>query len=142
MRTEEAIRARDARTPYSSTLAGEPFEERRRVAWIGKSVILRGDVISSEDLMIDGVVEGTIEVGQHSLLIGVDAKIKADLVGRNITIGGSITGNVTATEKIDLKATGSITGDISTPRLAMADGAVIHGRVETGRHTMAQRTSS
>jgi cytoskeletal protein CcmA (bactofilin family) len=139
MRTEESLRARDARTPYGSTPTGEPFDERRRVAWIGKSVILRGDVISSEDLMIDGVVEGTIEVGQHSLLIGVDAKIKADLVGRNITVGGSITGNVTATEKIDLKSTGSIAGDISTPRLAMADGAVIHGRVETGRHMM-QRT--
>jgi cytoskeletal protein CcmA (bactofilin family) len=141
MRTEEALRARDVRTPTGTTVTGQPFEERRRVAWIGKSVILRGDVISSEDLMIDGVVEGTIEVGQHSLLIGADAKIKADLVGRSITIGGSITGNVTATEKIDLRSTGSISGDISTPRLAMADGAIIQGRVETGRHTMAQKTS-
>jgi cytoskeletal protein CcmA (bactofilin family) len=62
-------------------------------------------------------------------------------VGRTITVGGSITGNVTATEKIELRSTGSISGDISTPRLAMADGAVIHGRVETGRHMMAQKTS-
>jgi cytoskeletal protein CcmA (bactofilin family) len=138
MSPDESARVRDARTPYGSTPTGPVAEERRRVAWIGKSVILRGDVISSEDLMIDGVVEGTIEVGEHSLTIGPEASIKADLVGKNITIGGSITGNVTATEKIVLKATGSVQGDISTPRFAMAEGAIVHGRVEAGQKATAR----
>jgi len=116
----------------------QPFDERRVAAWIGKAITLRGDVICSQDLTIDGVVEGTIEVGQHSLMVGVGASIKANLVGRVVTIGGSITGNVTATEKVDLKATGSVEGDISTPRFAMAEGAIVRGRVQTGTKPAAR----
>jgi cytoskeletal protein CcmA (bactofilin family) len=125
-------RGRDTRAPSGSTATGQPFDERRVAAWIGKAITLRGDVICSQDLTIDGVVEGTIEVGQHSLMIGIGASIKADLVGRVVTIGGSITGNVTATEKVDLKATGSIEGDVSAPRFAMAEGATVRGHVQTG----------
>jgi cytoskeletal protein CcmA (bactofilin family) len=132
MLPDESSRARDARATSGSKPAGQPFDERRVAAWIGKAITLRGDVICSQDLTIDGVVEGTIEVGQHSLIVGVGASIKADLVGRVVTIGGSITGNVTATEKVDLKATGSVEGDIRTPRFAMAEGAVVRGHVETG----------
>jgi cytoskeletal protein CcmA (bactofilin family) len=132
MLPDESSRARDARTTPGVKPAGQPFDERRVAAWIGRAITLRGDVICSQDLTIDGVVEGTIEVGQHSLIIGVGASIKADLVGRIVTIGGSITGNVTATEKVDLKATGSVEGDIHTPRIAMAEGAVVRGHVETG----------
>jgi cytoskeletal protein CcmA (bactofilin family) len=131
MPVDESIRARDARTTSGSSPTGQPFDERRVSAWVGKAIILRGDVICSQDLTIDGVVEGTIEVGPHSLFIGVGASIKADLVGRIVTIGGSITGNVTATERIDLKATGSVEGDIRAPRFVMAEGAVVRGRVET-----------
>jgi len=132
MPTDEAVLARDARAPYGSVITGQPFDERRVAAWIGKAITMRGDVVCSQDLTIDGVVEGTIEVGQHSLNIGVGAAIKADLVGRVVTIGGSITGNVTATERVDLKATGSVEGDIKTPRFAMAEGAVVRGHVQTG----------
>jgi len=133
MLADDTTRARDARTSYGSgTATAQPFDERRVAAWIGKAITLRGDVICSQDLTIDGTVEGTIEVGQHSLIVGVGAAIKADLVGRIVTIGGSITGNVTATEKVDLKATGSVEGDISAPRFAMAEGAVVRGRVQSG----------
>jgi cytoskeletal protein CcmA (bactofilin family) len=132
MLADESSRGHDARAPVATTPSERRFDERRVAAWIGKAITMRGDVICSQDLTIDGAVEGTIEVGQHSLIIGVGASIKADLVGRVVTIGGSITGNVTATEKIDLKATGSIEGDVRTPRFAMAEGAIVRGRVETG----------
>jgi cytoskeletal protein CcmA (bactofilin family) len=138
MLPDESSRARDPRAGVASRPAGQPFDERRVAAWIGKAITLRGEVICSQDLTIDGVVEGTIEVGQHSLNVGVGAAIKADLVGRIVTIGGSVTGNVTATEKVDLKATGSVQGDIRTPRFAMAEGAVVRGHVETGNKA-AQR---
>src|SRR5204862_6935102 len=105
MPTDEAVLARDARTPYGSVITGQPFDERRVAAWIGKAITLRGDVICSQDLTIDGVVEGTIEVGQHSLMVGVGASIKADLVGRVVPIGGTTIGNVTATRDDDLHAT-------------------------------------
>ena len=107
-------------------------EERRVAAWIGKSLVVQGKIVSGQDLTIDGQVEGTIELGGHGLTIGAGAAIKAELVAKTITISGSVTGNVTATEKVDLRATGVVDGDVTTPRLVMADGAIIRGRVDAG----------
>ena len=116
--------------------AGPPSEpdalldERRMAAWIGKSLVVRGKVVSTEDLTIDGRVEGAIELGDHSLTIGIGAAIEADLVAQRIIICGAVTGNVLANETVDLRATGSVDGDISTPRFVMAEGATIKGRVD------------
>lgn len=118
--------------PGLSTDPRAPLNERRLAAWIGRSVRVEGKIISGEDLTIDGHVEGSIEVGSHSLTIGPDATIKADLVAKNITIGGAVTGNVRATERLDLRETGSVVGDIVAPRFVMADGAVIMGKVDVG----------
>ena len=108
-------------------------DERRVSAWIGTALVVHGKVISSQDLTIDGKVEGTIELGDHGLTIGSGAEIKADLVAQTITISGAVTGNVTATSVVDLRSTGSVDGDITTPRLIMADGAVIKGKVDANR---------
>jgi cytoskeletal protein CcmA (bactofilin family) len=105
-------------------------EERRLAAWIGKALVVQGKVISAQDLTIDGQVEGTIELGNHGLTIGAGAAIKADLVAKTITISGTVAGNVTATEKVDVRATGVIDGDITAPRLVMAEGAIIRGKVD------------
>jgi cytoskeletal protein CcmA (bactofilin family) len=106
--------------------------ERRVTAWIGKAVRVEGKVISAEDLTIDGQVEGSIELNGHSLTIGPGATIKADLVARAITVGGSVIGNVRASEKVELRATGSIEGNVTTPRFVMVDGAAVKGKVEAG----------
>src|SRR2546429_3639021 len=98
-----------------------PAAERRVSAWIGKAVRVEGKVISSEDLIIDGDVEGSIELGNHTLTIGPGAAIKADLVARTVTISGSVVGNVKATERAELSAAGSVQGDITAPRFLMAD---------------------
>jgi cytoskeletal protein CcmA (bactofilin family) len=116
--------------------AGAPSEpnpsldERRMAAWIGKSLVVQGKVISSEDLTIDGRVEGAIELGEHSLTIGIGAAVEADLIAQRIIICGAVTGNVLANETVDLRATGSVDGDISTPRFVMAEGATVKGRVD------------
>jgi len=109
-----------------------PLTERRAVAWIGKGVRIEGKVISAEDLVIDGQVEGSIEVSDHNLSIGASGAIRADLFARRIVISGSVTGSVKALERVDLQATGSVTGDITAPRFVMADGAAIAGRVDAG----------
>ena len=119
-------------SPGVSPQGAGVVEERRVAAWIGKALVVQGKVISMQDLTIDGQVEGTIELGNHGLTIGAGAAIKADLVARTITISGAVTGNVTATEKVDLRATGVVDGDIAAPRLVMAEGAVIRGRVDAG----------
>jgi cytoskeletal protein CcmA (bactofilin family) len=106
------------------------IDERRMRAWIGEALTVQGKVISTQDLNIDGTVEGTIELGSHGLTIGATASIKADLVADAITISGAVVGNVTAAKIVDLRATGSVEGDIVAPKLIMADGAVVKGRVD------------
>jgi cytoskeletal protein CcmA (bactofilin family) len=107
-----------------------PIDERRAVAWVGKSVIFKGTLISSEDITIDGQVEGTIEVRDQTLTVGPDASIRADIVARTVTIHGTIVGNIRASEKIDLRATGRIEGNLAAPSIVVADGAMVSGRVD------------
>jgi cytoskeletal protein CcmA (bactofilin family) len=109
-----------------------PGTERRVIAWIGKAVRIEGKVTSAEDLTIDGHIEGSIELGGHSLTIGEEARIKADLLVKTVTISGKVTGNIKALEKVDLRATGSVDGNITAPRFAMADGATVTGKVQAG----------
>jgi cytoskeletal protein CcmA (bactofilin family) len=108
----------------------QPQDERRLASWIGKALLVQGKIVSTENLTIDGSVEGTIELGDHSLTIGPGASIKADLVAQTIIISGAVTGNVKAKVKVDLRATGSVSGDISAPLLLMAEGALITGGVD------------
>ena len=109
--------------------SAKPGEERR-AAWIGTALRVEGRIISTQHLTIEGEIDGTIEVGDKSLTIGPGASVKADLTAKTITISGSVTGNVKADERVDLRATAAVEGDIVTPRLLMADGAVIKGHVD------------
>src|SRR3954466_5121762 len=83
---------------------GAMSEERRKAAWIGGSVLVKGDVVSHEDLVIDGQVQGTIELGDHSLVIGSGASVVADLVAKSVTISGKVTGNVIGVTRVELKS--------------------------------------
>jgi cytoskeletal protein CcmA (bactofilin family) len=105
-------------------------EERRMAAWVGKALLIQGKIISTENLTIDGRVEGTIELGDHSLTIGAGASVQADLVAQTIVISGAVAGNVLASVKVDLHDTASVHGDISAPVILMADGAVVTGKVD------------
>lgn len=107
-------------------------DERRLACWISKSILIRGDVVSSGDLVIDGNVEGTIDLGDHSLTIGPGATVTADLVAKTVTISGKVKGNVTGMSRVELKATGSVEGDVTAPKFVMDEGASISGKVNTG----------
>jgi cytoskeletal protein CcmA (bactofilin family) len=104
-------------------------EERRMIAWVGKSVVFTGQLTSLEDMTIDGRVEGTIEVRDHSLTIGPDADIHAGITAKVVTVLGRVTGTITASHKVDIRETGAVKGDIVSPRLALADGALLRGQV-------------
>ena len=107
-------------------------DERRRAAWIGGSVLVKGDVVSREDLVIDGKVEGTIEVGDHNLTIGSGAEVVADLVAKNITISGQVKGDVVGAGTVELKSSAKVEGDINAPKFVMEEGATLSGKVDTG----------
>jgi cytoskeletal protein CcmA (bactofilin family) len=112
-------------------------EERRLAAWIGKQILVKGDVIATGDLVIDGQVQGTIELGDHNLTIGEGAAVVANLTARSVVISGTVTGNVTGNASVELRATGSVEGDVTAPRFVMEDGAMLRGRVEAGKKAPA-----
>ena len=119
MQNEKAV-VLDAATPAQSNAQSAPAlprEERRVAAWIGKSVIFKGDLISSEEMTIDGRVEGTIEVRGHGLTIGPDADIRADIVAESLNVLGAVTGSITAKGKVDIAETGSVEGAILALRM-------------------------
>ena len=97
---------------------------------LGKSVVFKGRLSASEDVTIEGRVEGTITVQGHTLTVGHDAQIEAQILASVATIGGTVHGDVTATEKVEILATGSLDGDIVAPQIAIAEGACFRGKVD------------
>jgi cytoskeletal protein CcmA (bactofilin family) len=100
------------------------------VAIIGKSIVFKGDLSGDEDLQIDGHVEGGIQLVNHQLTIAESGRVQAQLYAKEVVIVGQVIGNVTATERVEILATGSVEGDIHTPRLIVAEGAVLSGAIE------------
>ncbi len=109
---------------------------------IGKSVVIKGELNGSEDLTIDGRVEGKIELRQNVLTIGANGKIKAEVFARSVVVLGQLTGNVIATEKVDIRDNGSIDGDITSPRVAIAEGAHFRGSVDMQRGGTAEHPAA
>lgn len=97
---------------------------------IGKSVIIKGELSGSEDLTIEGTVEGKIELRQNVLTIGGNAKIKAQVFAKSVIVQGEVHGNITATEKVDIRESGSVDGDVVAPRVAISDGAHFRGSID------------
>jgi cytoskeletal protein CcmA (bactofilin family) len=106
--------------------------------WIGKSVFLRGNLISLEDLTIEGRVEGTIELRDHALTIGRDANIQADILAKSVTIFGEVKGAIMASDTVSITETGTVEGDVTSRRLTVADGAVLRGQVDMGNGAARQ----
>jgi cytoskeletal protein CcmA (bactofilin family) len=102
---------------------------------IGKSVVIKGELSGSEDLTIEGHVEGRIELKENVLTIGANARIKAEVFAKTVIVLGEVAGNVTATEKVDIRDNGSVDGDITSPRVAIAEGAHFRGSVDMQRTT-------
>jgi cytoskeletal protein CcmA (bactofilin family) len=100
------------------------------VATIGKSVIVRGELSGSEDLYVDGEVEGSITLKGQSLTIGPNGRVRANLEARNVIVHGRVDGNVNASDRVDLRKSASLTGDISTARVAIEDGAYFKGTID------------
>jgi cytoskeletal protein CcmA (bactofilin family) len=113
--------------------------EPRGSAVIGKSVTITGQIFSREDLTIDGEVEGSVELQEHRLIVGLTGKLRADVKANDIVVLGSIHGHVEARDKIDIRKHARISGDIIAARLVTEDGAYLKGSVDTqGRQVSHQ----
>jgi len=121
-----------------STLPGrvnEPHFDNPRggSAVLGKSVIVKGQIFSREDLTIDGEVEGTVELQEHRLTVGPNGKVIASIKAREVVVLGTIHGNVETTDKIDIRKDAKLLGDIKTARVVIEDGAYFKGNIDIVR---------
>ncbi len=100
------------------------------LARIGKTVVIRGDVKGSEDLIVDGHVEGTVSLSENRLTIGPNANVVADLAAKDVLILGQVHGNIVASGRVELRAGSVVEGDVRALRLAVEDNAVFRGKVD------------
>jgi cytoskeletal protein CcmA (bactofilin family) len=107
--------------------------EHTEMAHIGKSVVIKGELSGSEDLYLDGEVEGSIELRQHRITVGPNGRVKANINASEIVILGKVDGNVHGEERVEVKRSGVLNGDIKTQRILIEDGAYFKGSVDIHR---------
>jgi cytoskeletal protein CcmA (bactofilin family) len=149
-RKEEENAPRQAPAPqpasYGATATNMPSspapsyhpEASRGMAVIGKSVTIKGQIFSQEDLTIDGEMEGSVELKEHRLTVGPNGKIQAGIKAREIVVLGAIHGNVEASDKIDIRKEARLVGDIKTSRIVIEDGAYFKGSIDITRGGTAE----
>jgi cytoskeletal protein CcmA (bactofilin family) len=136
--TATAAATPPAAAPGATMAHGSEAESKRHmdardVVNIGKSVVIKGELNGSEDLTVEGHVEGRIELKDHVLTIGPHGKIKAEIFAKSVVVLGEVSGNILASEKVDIRDNGSVDGDIVAPRVAIAEGAHFRGSVDMQR---------
>lgn len=99
-------------------------------ARIGASIIVRGELVAQEDVLIAGRVEGSIRVEGHRVIVAPGAEVTASIHAREIVVSGHVAGNVTAIERLDIRETADMKGDLVTPCLKMSEGAKFRGKVD------------
>lgn len=125
------------RSPEPSKSRTEPFHSE--TAHIGKSVVIKGEVSGSEDLYLDGEVDGNIQLDNHKLVVGPNGRIRADIRAREVVLHGRADGNITGTERVELKRTCVLAGDINTRRIVIEDGAFLKGAVDIAQESKPER---
>ncbi len=122
-------------TASTPSLSGALPTSSRAAACISQGIKIKGEVTGSEDLFVDGIVDGKLNLANGSLTIGPNGHVKADVHAREVIVRGKIEGKVTGRDRVQLWSTGQVTGEVQTDRLAIEDGALLRGKVEAGRQT-------
>ncbi len=99
------------------------------MANVGKSITLKGDLSGSEDVMVEGRVEGRVELPNNQLTVGANGTVQAEVNAKTVIVVGKISGNVTATERLEIQASGYVEGDVTSPRLIVEEGATLNGSI-------------
>jgi cytoskeletal protein CcmA (bactofilin family) len=97
----------------------------------GSTLVIKGELIGAEDLVFEGQIEGKITLPDHVLTIGLGGQVSAEITARVVVVHGNLTGNVTASERVEIRSSGRMIGDLISPRIMMNDGATFNGRLET-----------
>lgn len=129
---DEQPGAPNVATPVASTQSRvEKNDSANAMAVIGKSIRVKGEVTGSEDLVIEGCVEGTIELKQNAVVVGKGGRVTANITGKVIQVYGEVTGDLSGTEQIVIHESGSVRGNVTAPRVSLKDGARLKGAINT-----------
>ena len=121
-------------SPMGETAAPAPASPKGS-ACISHGIRIKGEVTGSEDLFVDGQVNGKLSLTNGSLTIGPNGQVKADVTAREVIVRGRVEGKVSGRDKVQLSSTGQVNGEVQTNRLTIEDGALLSGRVEAGRQS-------
>src|SRR5258705_12740603 len=114
----------------------------RATARLGSSLHVKGEIAGSEDLLIDGSVEGLIQLDERKLTVGATAKVTADIIAREVVVYGTVKGNLRAKDRIENKKDGSVNGDLTTARIMIEDGAYFKGSIEIDKSAEKETSSA
>src|SRR5437870_3470613 len=130
--------------PAMSTDAMRPLGATadRATARLGVSLHVKGEISGNEDLLIDGAVEGLVQLDERKLTVGAAAKVTADIIAREVVVYGTVKGNLRAKDKIEIKKDGSVNGDLTTARIMIEDGAYFKGSIEIDKTEQKESGSS
>jgi len=128
-----ASQAKENAPMSTNPVASHPVSDSRGPAIIGKSVMIKGQIFSREDLTIDGEIDGSVELHEHRLTVGPNGKLQAGVKAREVVVLGTIHGNVEASDKIDIRKDAKLVGDIKTARIVIEDGAYFKGSIDIAR---------
>lgn len=126
----------------SATPRTEPYRSVRGTgerATIGPSITIRGEVSGDEDLLVQGRVDGSVDLKENSVTVGQEGQVKADIKARVITVEGKVEGNLNADEQVILRSSARVQGDIKAPRVVLEDGASFRGGVDMGDVSGSER---
>jgi cytoskeletal protein CcmA (bactofilin family) len=133
-------------TPMSESAAGSPSPTPAgpHQTFLGRTVALQGQLSGNEDLLIEGQFEGTVSLEDHCLTVGTEGQVKAEIRARQVVIHGSVTGNISARDKIEIRRTGHVVGDLLAAAIAIEEGAYFKGSIDILREEAeeASRTAS
>lgn len=125
----------------SSTPHHQPSRSDKLVN-IGQSIEIKGELTGNEDLIIDGRVEGKIDLKDHNLTIGKNGRIRAEIHANSVTVHGEVVGDINADDKVEIAPSGSVQGDLRAPRVALADGSSFKGSIDMGRTSSSSSSAS
>lgn len=130
-RPQEPVRSEPVHSSHSN-----------EVATIGKSVVVKGELSGSEDLIVDGEVEGSITLRGQSLTVGPNGRVRANIEARNVIIHGRVDGNIHASDRVDLRKSATLSGDIATARISIEDGAFFKGGIDIQKAEPSHKVES
>ncbi len=116
--------------PASRPATGGAQPAAGEQATIGKSLVIKGEVTGSESLYIDGKIEGTINLSGNRVTVGRNGQVSANISAREIVVLGKVRGNMTASDRVDIRSEGSLTGDVAAQRISIEDGAFFKGGID------------